>query len=409
MVARRAVDVPYWDEWEWADLIYKMHAGTLAFSDVWAQHSEHRMLFPNLIMLGLARLGGWHPVREQFFSLALLVVSQIMALTILRRTARSTLATFGALAVTLLLFGTWQWENLSWGFQTAWFLCDSCAIGVVLLLARPDRRMVHVALAIVVALLGSYSSSQGLVVWAVGAVALILTGKRGISLLGLWIPAAILAYYVYRHGMFPVNNGHVNVLAHPILGIRYGLAYLGSPVARWLGSSVSMVFGLGALIAVAAAFAADVRSRFRTRRLARNASWYGLAVFPILCASATAFGRAGFGIDQGLASRYTTVAGLLWVALIGLAVNRFGRSTVKLGGGEFKGLILAAMAFGFILGASDVVGSTEWKGSEAILATARARMIVSDPAALPKLYPDPQREIMLIGELRTVQDGIFAP
>ena len=406
MVARRAVDVPFWDEWEWTDLIYKMHVGTLAFSDVWAQHSEHRMLFPNLIMLGLARFGGWHPVREQFFSLALLVASQAMVVAVMQRSARSTFATFGALAATLLLFGTWQWENFNWGFQTAWFLCDAAAIAVVALLAQPKRRPMHVVLAVVVALVGSYSSSQGLVIWAVGAVALVLTGRRGYALLGIWLPIAAIAFAVYRHGMFAVDTGHLNIIGHPLLAARYILVYLGSPLGRTLGAMWSGIAGLIAICALAASFTLDFRSPYRKYRFGRNASWYALAVFSLLCALATSIGRAGFGIDQGLASRYTTISGLLWVALVGLAVNYFGRSPM-LARPQYERLVLAAMAFGFIVGANDIAASLEWKGAQAVLVTARAQLISSDPAALPKLYPDPQREILLLGELRSVRDGLF--
>jgi hypothetical protein len=386
-----------------------MHMGTLQFADVWAQHSEHRMLFPNLITLGLARFGGWHPVREQFFSLVLLIVCQMMIVVMLRRSARSTLATFGMLAASLLLFGLWQWENLSWGFQVAWFLCNVSAIGVVLLLARPDRRMPHVALAILVALVGTYSSSQGLVVWAVGAAALLLTGKHGLRQLAIWIPAALVAYYVYRHGMYPVDTGHVNVLGHPLQAFRYIFAYLGSPVARWLGTGGSIVAGLLGVLAIAAFFAGDLRSAFRARQLARSACWYALAVYPILCAVGTATGRAGFGVDQSLASRYTTIGGLLWVALVGLAVARYAHNPAGISRPQLERLVLAAIAFGIFVGANDATGSSEWKSTQGVLAAARAEMAVSDPAALPKLYPDPQREIMLLGELRTIHDGPFSP
>ena len=408
-IAKRAVDVPYWDEWEWADLVYKMHLGTLQFSDVWAQHSEHRMLFPNLIMLGLAHFGGWHPVREQFFSLAILIVSQIMIVTMIRRTARTTIAAFGALAASFVLFGLWQWENLSWGFQTAWFLCDACAIGVALLLARPDRRFAHVGLAIVVALIGTYSSSQGLVIWAVGAVALLLTGKRGLALLGVWIPAALIAFYVYRHGMYPTETGHVNVLTHPLLAVRYILSYLGAPMARWLGASGSQLAGLAGLVALGAALTADLRSPLRARRFARAGQWYALAVFPLLCAIGTSTGRAGFGVDQALASRYTTIAGLLWVALVGIAVVRYGRTVLAPSRPQLERLALAAAAFGFFVGANSMMGSSEWKSTEGILMLARDGLNVSDPGALTRIYPDPSRVIMLIGEMRTVHDGLFAP
>ncbi len=46
--ASYAVDLPIWDEW-WSivPLLQKYFSGTLVWGDFWAQHNEHRLLFPN--------------------------------------------------------------------------------------------------------------------------------------------------------------------------------------------------------------------------------------------------------------------------------------------------------------------------------------------------------------------------
>jgi len=58
VVARYAVPVPYWDQWEFVPLLEKTYHGQLTFHDLWAQHNEHRILFPRIIMLALAHLTG---------------------------------------------------------------------------------------------------------------------------------------------------------------------------------------------------------------------------------------------------------------------------------------------------------------------------------------------------------------
>ena len=41
------VNVPWGDQWDgMAPLFEKWFAGTLSFGDFWAQHNEHRCLFP---------------------------------------------------------------------------------------------------------------------------------------------------------------------------------------------------------------------------------------------------------------------------------------------------------------------------------------------------------------------------
>jgi hypothetical protein len=407
LVARRAVDIPSWDEWEWADLVYKMHLGTLQFSDVWTQHNEHRMLLPNLLILALARFGGWDPVREQFLSLGVLVLSQLAILVMIQRTSRAPFRTAAGLIASLLLYGIWQSENLGWGFQLAWFLCNLSAIAVALLLGQKGRRPAHVLLALFVAVLGSFSSSQGLVVWAVGAVAIVLTFRRRVLTLVIWAIAATITYRIYRHGMYAVESGHFNLLAHPIAAANYILAYLGSPVAREFGAGVSTVAGLIVMCALFASLVSDIRSQHRVRRLLRNASWYALAAFPILCAIATASGRAGYGVDQALASRYTTISGLTWVVAVALAATRginVGRLTI----GARYALVAGGTIFACAFVASTTLGWHEWRAQSSSLALARSELIQNNPAALPVLYPVRARVLMLLGEMRAVHDGPFA-
>jgi hypothetical protein len=408
LIAHRSVDVPYWDEWEWADLVYKMHMGTLQFADLWAQHAEHRMLFTNLLMLGLARLGGWDPVREAFLSLGLLVLTQIAIVAMIRRTTRSSLGALLSIAASLLLYGIWQWENLGWGFQLGSFICNASALWVTFLLARTGRRPVHLVLAISLAVIGSYSVSQGLIVWAVGAVAMFLTGRQRGPALAVWMCAAIATFYIYRHGMIPVDVGHANVLAHPVVAAEYVLAYLGAPLLAWLGSRGSEAGGLFVLVALGTSFIADIRSSAARYRFARDGRWYALAAYPVLCAIITCVGRAGFGVDQALASRYTTIGGLAWIALIGLLASHARAVPRESMMRNAELLLIGATAFGVLIGASNFAAWGNWKATAQLLASARAELAVNDPAALTKIYPDRNRVIMLIGEMRSVHDGIFA-
>lgn len=54
MIAVFAVNVPFLDQWELVELFRKYHEGQLGFADFFAQHNEHRLLFPRLVMFGLA-------------------------------------------------------------------------------------------------------------------------------------------------------------------------------------------------------------------------------------------------------------------------------------------------------------------------------------------------------------------
>lgn len=408
------MDIPFWDEWDWTDLVYAMQHGTLHFSQLWAQHNEHRILIPNLIMLALARLGGWHPIREQFVSLAVLICSQIVIVLLMRRSAHGTVGWLAAAAASLLLYELGQAENFLWGFQMAWFICDACAITVTWLLTQTNRHWWQVALAIAAATLGTYSSAQGILAWAVGAVAILLTPavilsgapqapfdyaqgrlrRRTATTLALWLLLALVEYAIYQHGLTKVALGHSSVTADPFGIVLYALTYLGAPVLGGRGTTLSAVAGFALIVALAWAFLADVRSSQRVRRLFRNAPWYALSVFPLLCAAGTAVGRGAFGLDQALEQRYVTVSVLGWIALIGLLAGTIARLPRPYTARLRASLLVLTAIFVFAIASDDDKGVKQMQQFSATLHAG-----LTDPT---KLYPDPKRLKQLIAERQSL-------
>src|SRR5580698_2984654 len=51
-----SVNIVSFDQWDDIRLLRHWYAGQLTLSDLWASHGDHRILFPNLIVLGLAGL-----------------------------------------------------------------------------------------------------------------------------------------------------------------------------------------------------------------------------------------------------------------------------------------------------------------------------------------------------------------
>ena len=406
IILRTAVDVPYWDEWEWTTLIYRAHIGALQLGDIWAQHSEHRLFFPQLIVLALDKFGGWSQVREQLISLFFIVFGEIALLSIINRTIHGPTGRVVTVLGCMFLFGLWQYENLSWGFQTAWFICNTCAIVVAGLLARTNRSATTMFMAVVLSLIASYSSSQGLVVWAVGAVAILLTPRSIVSTFLIWLSAGALTYTVFQINAVHPNDGRLSLIHHPLDGIRYILAYLGSPMEGIQGPGKSEVVGVILLLIVIFSFLADLWRRDRLLHLVRRAPWYALAVYPIFCAAITAYGRGKFGVHQALTSRYTTISGLLWIsaiAIVGSYVARLPASTwrVRFAAASFATLLV-------FVGRAEYMGWLAWSALDQKLVAARAGLIRSDPSVLSTLYPDPGRERLLLNELKQIHDGIFA-
>src|SRR3989442_15697534 len=71
LVQLYGVNIPFWDQWEMVPLFQKYRSGELEWGDLWAQHAEHRIFFPRLIMLGLAVLSDWNIMWELYFNIVL--------------------------------------------------------------------------------------------------------------------------------------------------------------------------------------------------------------------------------------------------------------------------------------------------------------------------------------------------
>ncbi|EQD70080.1 hypothetical protein B1B_05187, partial [mine drainage metagenome] len=92
-VHRYGVNVPFKDEWAMVSLDRLLAHGQLTVSALWAQHNENRMLFPNLLMLGLDHFSHFNTKVEMYGSAILLL---------------------GALALTGLLYGRTAGGSLLW-------------------------------------------------------------------------------------------------------------------------------------------------------------------------------------------------------------------------------------------------------------------------------------------------------
>ena len=124
-VARTAVNVPYWDQWQFAPLLLDAARGHLDLRELWAQHNEHRLIVPRLLMLALAFLTGWN-VRWELVACVLLnlITLGLLARTLVRavRPSFPRLGPWLVVVASLLTFSPSQWENWTSGWQCQMFL-----------------------------------------------------------------------------------------------------------------------------------------------------------------------------------------------------------------------------------------------------------------------------------------------
>ncbi len=307
LIHQYSVNVVYLDQWGNVTLLDHWYKGTLTLSDLWASHGDHRILFPNLIVIALAQFTRFNVVFEEYLSGAMLVTATGLFILIHRRRAPSTPFIYYT-PLTLLLFSFVQYENTLWGFQIAWYLVTLALALALFLLDRPALTGCVFAGAIAATVVGSFSSLQGLLIWPVGLLVLYVHRRQRRSLL-IWIACALITATVYFHQLNPPYSNQTYVFTHPIEALKFFLFLIGSVLGVELTNSPWPVIAFGAIVLMIAIL---LVVRYQ-RRNQQSGSLIGVALicYGVLFAATITQGRAWGGLWAP--TRYST-CGLLILA-----------------------------------------------------------------------------------------------
>lgn len=335
-----AVDLPVIDDWCLVPLLEKSYLGQLGFADFWAQHNEHRPIFPRLVMLAVARLSGWNTAyalwSNLFFALVTFCLLAYQVWRAGRRGASPGSSMWILPLISTLVFSTAQWENWFMVFTVQIFM-NTCAVVAGAVLLGGDRfRWTRVGLAFLCGVVATYSWANGLLFWPVGFLALLLLGYRDsrqrLQVLALWVAgsALVIAPYLVRYATPGQHPDPWAAFERPLDLWRYVSIYLNArilPPDRYPGRWGAL--GLLAFLALSV-----LSSRVGRRGVSSLSPFWVLGLYSILSALVTAVGRVGFGVEQAHASRYVTTAAPMWVALVVLlyAVVERARARARVAG-----------------------------------------------------------------------------
>lgn len=324
--------VPYWDQWALVGLLEKLHTNTLAFSDIWQQHNEHRIVFPKIIFLILAQISGWNIYFELFTSFVIVVIIFLILYSLLRETLGKSFNLWYAVVLSLIIFSPIQEENWLWGWQLQIFLTVLGTVVTVWSLHRYPGRAIGFFGAVSGAILATFSFGHGIITWICGAVLMVLMKEWKYRHIAVWSLFFVVCLALILHGFKP-NPGHpaITILfERPDDYFRYVLAFLGSPLAygvKDVSITISSIFIL--LLATILIYTAK---RFPDS-LTDILPWVTLALYGILSAAVIGVGRVGFGESQALSSRYTTISMLFVISVLvimAIAANRYYKTYNKL-------------------------------------------------------------------------------
>ncbi len=301
MIHAYGVNVIYADQWDDVNLIGHAYSGTLHFSTLWSQHYENRIFFPNLVVLALAYTTHFNVKTEEYLSALMLFGGTALVICAhKRRSPERRWIWYCPVAIVLLSLA--QAGNALWGFQMAWYLVLLMIALAMFLLDQESQRWLLFGGAIAAAVIASFSSLQGLLVWPAGLL-LIYLRRRPRHMAIAWIGSAVLIGVIYFVGFsFNVSQSSTQ---DPLTVFSFFLRVVGDIVGEGQPGVLVTVFGS---VLVVTAIWALVRFAIRERTSTGGRPFaLSLIFFGLLFSGVTASGRAGLAVFD-VEDRYTVFA-----------------------------------------------------------------------------------------------------
>jgi hypothetical protein len=425
LVVHYWTNVPFWDEWDLVTIISAYHHGTLGFADFYAQHNEHRILIPNLVMFVLVQASGWDTRWEMAFSLLVALVTFGLLALMLRRGLRTGWVLAVAVPlVSLVLFSPIQSENWMWGMQIAWFMMVLGVVGALCVLSiwKTPRSWKPMVVAVAAATLATYSLGSGMLVW-VACLPVLLVDRRLRRWTPVWVVLGAVEIALYFTGYHTLSNQDdmAAIVRHPVAFGHYMSIYLARPLVPGFSPHKSELVTGGLLLVLVAAFGyLAVRRR---ADLVVALPWFCLAGYTVLAGTITASSRLVFGIEQAVASRYTAMSNLFIVSTIAVVCIVLGGAwrgreapARDGGGGRIAARSVPVLSAVVLVLIGAMALTNYWPGFKHLrqeglarkeaLACAQHAAGPDDPC-LVKLYPDTKVAWDRVQYLRSIHMGGF--
>lgn len=328
MIYMYGVNIPFFDDWAFVDLIDKYLSGSLTFQDLWAQHNEHRPLTMKVATLASTSLTNWNLVSMTMFSAFVAFLTFVVIAFQIGRTFRI-LKTggYGLLIIfsSLMLSGLSQYENWTWAIASHWFLVNFFAVSAFVLLSNRSLGAWGFALAVVCAGLSFLSMAHGILALILGLFMLMLEPKdsegqrmsKRIRML-FWATMTVLVTLIYcvnftRHSdSLPFSS----FLNEPIVVLKYVAAYPASALLRDIEFE-ALIFGSISLVSFGIVAFISIRKMWQDPKYYwAFMPWVSIGFYVVGTACLAAIGRHVYGWNHALCGRYTTMSALFYVALV---------------------------------------------------------------------------------------------
>lgn len=323
------VNVVARDSWAVVRLFDLLHSGNLSAADLWAQHGDHRIPVSWVTMLLLGLATNFNSVSEMYATLLCLLLITVALFGAFKNSVRASLYLIPVMfvPVSFMMFSLRQHFNMLLGFQLGFGIVWMLSILTFVLLhfiRHGTSSTFTFPVTLASAALASFSHAQGLFVWPIGFLQLLITPlerPKKARLLGVWSLAGAMIWVIYFIGY--ERNSNRESLLYSLLNPKTGAEYFMTLLGSSLFWEQTYAFAGGVLMSIIVI--ATLILVYRRREWHGYSLWLALLSFSFLTLLTITAGRSDY-IPGALQSKYATFSILAvattYVILIKLAFER---------------------------------------------------------------------------------------
>jgi len=410
-------NIPYWDMWDGSLIFLNSFKETNNIKLFWTQHNEHRIVLSKVLFLVNEILFDSNYIFLIFINYLIIFIISAFFIKIFLNYAHD-LVDFNFKYYFCCIIVAWifQWmqsQNITWAFQSQFLLVQLLPLFSFYLISNflIDKNLISFYLSLFFAILSVGTMANGVIVLPLLTLFLFEYKKLKFTFfITLLLSIFSISFYFYDY-ISPPSHGNVveTLFNHPLLFIKYSLTYLGSPFHHlfrgFLGGGLAIFFGFLLITIFIILIFRYFKNCNNINCSLLHKSMLFYLTFIILSSLATAGGRAIFGSNQALDSRYTTPAIISWVLIAILNYKFIYKIYV-----ENKKFSTVAILFYFILFLMFTLQFRALNNSNLLnykLAGLAAGLNIDDTKIISEIYPNSKVAIEIATKSQQLKTSIY--
>lgn len=313
------VNLPFWDDWNFVNIVVAAYDGEKFWEEKhFFNYVAHRFIIPHLILISIGLFFSWNLIYAMLFGWFFLIGSIVFLYFLIKE--HNPQFKWLIIPISAILFSPLQYENFLWAHTSlAWFL-TMCSITASIYFL--NKKKTSLPFAVTFAVIASFSTLLGLLIWPVGVISLFRKTKS----MTIWLSCMTVVFITYFFNYFSEKERVVDGILVKIISPRiqfetlftkdayeYILLYLSNGLETNL-YFLQLLSGVLILIVILTTIVWSFK-KFRNDKN-RLVPWIQFGLIGIFAAIMTELGRIGLRWGVPDTSRYITMSNFSLIAFI---------------------------------------------------------------------------------------------